>query len=159
MDETITRMETAPSTSSISRKNQQDSLTHLNHRSCRVDVPRVLCQVRSLNGCFSFKDSRIAMSALKIAEHHLNEALSRLEQVMARRLAAADPDQAAVIHRLTGERDALQHDVDGLRAECERLGEALKMMEREHDDMKTATGQVASRLDSSIDELDRMIGD
>ena len=47
------------------------------------------------------------MSALKIAEQHLNEALSRLEQVMARRLAAADPDQAAVVNRLTQERDAL----------------------------------------------------
>ena len=99
------------------------------------------------------------MSALSIAEQHLNEALSRLEQVMARRLAAADPDQAAVINRLTGERDALSRDVEGLRAECERLSEALKQSEREHDDIKATTEQVASQLDSSIDELDRMIGD
>ena len=99
------------------------------------------------------------MSALTIAEQHLNEALSRLEQVMARRLAAADPDQAAVINRLTGERDALMRDVEGLRAECERLSEALKQAEQEHDDIKQTTEQVASRLDSSIDNLDRMIGD
>ena len=99
------------------------------------------------------------MSALKIAEQHLNDALSRLEQVMARRLAAADPDQAAVIDRLAGERDALVRDVEGLRAECERLGEALKQAEAEQDEMKTTTEQVASRLDSSIDEIDRMIGD
>ena len=99
------------------------------------------------------------MSALKIAEQHLNEALSRLEQVMARRLAAADPDQVAVIDRLTGERDALARDVDGLRAECERLGEALKRTEAERHDVKAATEEVADRLDRSIDELDRMIGD
>ncbi|NJO38916.1 MAG: hypothetical protein HC871_16570 [Rhizobiales bacterium] len=99
------------------------------------------------------------MSALKIAEQHLNEALSRLEQVMARRLAAADPDQAAVIRRLTNERDALSQDVLRLRAECERLSEALKHLESEHDDIKATTGQVATRLDSSIQRLDRMIGD
>ena len=99
------------------------------------------------------------MSALKLAEQHLNEALSRLEQVMAKRLAASDPDQAAVINRLTSERDALGRDVDSLRAECERLSEALKNAEREHGDIKTTTDQVASRLDSSIEELDRMIGD
>jgi|GEM_PF-4238698 len=99
------------------------------------------------------------MSALKIAEHHLNEALSRLEQVMARRLAAADPDQAAVINRLTNERDALMRDVESLRAECERLGEALRSTESERDDIKETTGQVAGQLDSSIEELDRMIGD
>ncbi|MGI9416487.1 MAG: hypothetical protein ACR2RA_01485 [Geminicoccaceae bacterium] len=99
------------------------------------------------------------MSALQLAEQHLNEALSRLEQVMARRLAAADPDQAAVINRLTSERDALSGDVEQLRAECERLGEALKQAEHDQDDMRATTEQVASRLDSSIDELDRMIGD
>ncbi|MDH3659237.1 MAG: hypothetical protein OEU92_04270 [Alphaproteobacteria bacterium] len=99
------------------------------------------------------------MSALKLAEQHLNEALSRLEQVMAKRLAAADPDQAAVINRLTGERDALLRDVEGLRAECERLGVALNKAEREQDDIKATTEQVASRLDGSIEELDRMIGD
>lgn len=99
------------------------------------------------------------MSALKIAEQHLHEALSRLEQVMARRLAAADPDQAAVVNRLTQERDALARDVGQLRAECERLGEALKSAERDHEDMKETTDVVARRLDTSIEELDRMIGD
>ncbi len=78
---------------------------------------------------------------------------------MARRLAAADPDQAAVINRLSGERDALLHDVDGLRAECERLGEALKTTQHEQDGIKTTTEQVANRLDNSIEELDRMIGE
>ncbi|MEZ5932724.1 MAG: hypothetical protein R3F54_12335 [Alphaproteobacteria bacterium] len=78
---------------------------------------------------------------------------------MARRLTAADPDQAAVIDRLTNERDALSEDVERLRAECERLSEALATLESEHDDVKRTTGQVATRLDSSIDELDRMIGD
>jgi predicted RNase H-like nuclease (RuvC/YqgF family) len=99
------------------------------------------------------------MSALTIAEQHLNEALSRLEQVMARRLAAADPDQAAVVNRLTQERDALARDVDQLRAECERLGEALKSVEQDHENMKETTGMVARTLDTSIEELDRMIGD
>lgn len=99
------------------------------------------------------------MSALEIAEQHLTQALSRLEQVMARRLAAADPDQAAVIDRLSGERDALLRDVESLRTECERLGEALKSTAHERDDMKATTEKVANRLDSSIEELDRMIGD
>lgn len=99
------------------------------------------------------------MSPLELAEQHLNEALSRLEQVMARRLAAADPDQAAVIDRLSGERDALLSDVESLRVECERLGEALKSTQHEHNDIKATTEQVANRLDSSIEELDRMIGD
>jgi predicted RNase H-like nuclease (RuvC/YqgF family) len=99
------------------------------------------------------------MSALDIAEHHLNEALSRLEQAMARRLAAADPDQAAVITRMTNERDALSSDVESLRAECERLTAALTKAENERDSMLEATDQAAQRLDSSIDELDRMIGD
>lgn len=99
------------------------------------------------------------MSALKIAEQHLNEALSRLEQVMARRLAAADPDQAAVINRLAHERDALVRDVENLRSECERLGTELKSVESERDSIKEATGRVANRLDGSIEELDRMIGD
>ncbi|MGI9509813.1 MAG: hypothetical protein ACR2QJ_10760 [Geminicoccaceae bacterium] len=99
------------------------------------------------------------MSALNIAEQHLNEALSRLEQVMARRIAAADPDQAAVINRLTSERDSLIRDIEGLRAECERLGVALKHAERDRDDIKETTQQVAGRLDNSIENLDRMIGD
>lgn len=78
---------------------------------------------------------------------------------MARRLAAADPDQAAVINRLTHERDALVRDVESLRSECERLGTELKSVESERDTIKEATGRVASRLDGSIEELDRMIGD
>lgn len=99
------------------------------------------------------------MSALQIAEQHLNEALSRLEQVMSRRLAAADPDQVSVIERLAAERDALVQDVEGLRGECERMAEALQDAEREQKAIKDTTEQVANRLDSSIDELDRMIGD
>jgi len=98
------------------------------------------------------------MSALKIAEQHLNDALMRLETVMAKRLAAADPDQAAVITRLTEERDALLRDVDGLRTECERLGEALEAAEREHEAMRGVAEQAAAKLDSSIDDIDRMIG-
>lgn len=99
------------------------------------------------------------MSALSLAEQHLNEALSRLEKVMARRLAAADPDQAAVIDRLSGERDTLLQDVENLKAECTRLSEALQKTEREREEIKETTEQVASRLDGSIEELDRMIGD
>ena len=82
----------------------------------------------------------------------------RLETVMAKRLAAADPDQAAAITRLTEERDALLLDVEGLRAECERLGEALQTSEREHMAMRGIAEQAAAKLDSSIDEIDRMIG-
>lgn len=99
------------------------------------------------------------MSALKIAEQHLNDALARLEHVMARRLAAADPDQAAVINRLTDERDALLRDIEGLRAECERLSDALKQAEHDRDAMRDVTEQAATKLDGSIEELDRIIGE
>ena len=98
------------------------------------------------------------MSALTIAEQHLNEALVRLESVMAKRLAAADPDQAAVITRLTEERDALLQDIDMLRAECERLSEALKTAEREQEALRGVAQQAAAQLDSSIEDIDRMIG-
>ena len=82
----------------------------------------------------------------------------RLETVMAKRLAAADPDQAAVITRLTEERDALLQDVSGLRQECEHLREVLATTEREHEAMRGVAEQAAVKLDSSIDEIDRMIG-
>jgi chromosome segregation ATPase len=99
------------------------------------------------------------MSALDIAEHHLNEALTRLERVMARRLAAADPNQAAAIDRLTSERDAMLGEIESLKAECARLSDALETVEAERDALRKASGEAAARLDGSIKELDRMIGE
>jgi hypothetical protein len=97
------------------------------------------------------------MSALDIAEQHLNEALSRLEHALAQRLAAADPDRAAAVAQLVEERDRLHHDVDALREECGRLSAALKTAEHDRDAARQATREIARRLDVSIDELDRLI--
>lgn len=97
------------------------------------------------------------MSALDNAEQHLTQALSRLEQALAQRMAAADPDHAAAIARLSDERDRLQHDVQSLRQECDRLTTALQSAEQDRDAARRMTHEVASRLDVSIEELDRLI--
>ncbi len=97
------------------------------------------------------------MSALDVAEQHLTEALSRLEHALAQRLAAADPDQVAAVAQLALERDTLHSDVKALSEECSRLSEALRAAEQDRDAARRMTGQVAARLDVSIDELDRLI--
>ena len=97
------------------------------------------------------------MSALDIAEQHLTKALSRLEQAMAQRLAAADPDQVAAMTQLAKEHDTLHRDVEALREECVRLRAALKAAEQDRDAARQMTKEVAARLDVSIDELDRLI--
>jgi septal ring factor EnvC (AmiA/AmiB activator) len=99
------------------------------------------------------------MSALDVAEHHLNEALSRLEQALAQRLASADPEHAASVTKLADERDTLHRDIKALREECERLNTALDAAESDRDGLRRTTDEVAAKLDNSIDELDRMIGE
>ncbi len=97
------------------------------------------------------------MSALDIAEQHLNEALSRLEQALAHRLAAADPHQATAMTELEGERNALRDDIVTLREQCERLSSALQAAEQDRDMARQMTSVVAAKLDVSIEELDRLI--
>ena len=97
------------------------------------------------------------MSALDIAEQHLNEALSRLEHALARRIAAADPDQVAAVSQLADERDTLHRDIKALRDECDRLSSALQTAEQDRDAARQMTSEVAARLDVSIEELDRLI--
>ena len=97
------------------------------------------------------------MSALDIAEQHLTEALSRLEHALAQRIAAADPEKIAAVSQLADERDRLYRDVEALRAECERLSAALEKAEQERETLRKTTGEVAERLDSSIDRLDSLI--
>ena len=99
------------------------------------------------------------MSALDIAEQHLTEALSRLEQALAQRLAAADPHQAAAVAQLADERETLGRDINALREECDRLRTALQAAEEDRDAARKMTTDVAARLDVSIDELDRLIED
>jgi seryl-tRNA synthetase len=97
------------------------------------------------------------MSALDVAEQHLTEALSRLEHALAHRLAAADPDKVAAVSQLADERDSLHRDVETLRAECERLSAALQKSEQNRETLRQTTGEVAERLDNSIDRLDSLI--
>jgi chromosome segregation ATPase len=99
------------------------------------------------------------MSALDAAQHHLNQALARLEQALAHRLAAVDPDQATVVAQLSEERAALARDVNNLRDECTRLGAALRNSQREHEALRRVTDGVAGRLDDSVAELNRLLGE
>lgn len=98
------------------------------------------------------------MGELEAAQRHLTEALRRLESALERRLAtgggptnghAGDPD----------DRESLVADVGELRRECERLQSALDEAVRDRDAVRETADAVARRLDGSIDELDRLIGD
>ena len=97
------------------------------------------------------------MSVLDVAEQHLTEALSRLENALAARLVASDPDQTAALAKIASERDALRRDVEALRHECARLNAALREAEQGKDAMRKVTDEVAERLDGSIEELSRVI--
>ncbi|MGH6912523.1 MAG: hypothetical protein ACREH3_02315, partial [Geminicoccales bacterium] len=72
---------------------------------------------------------------LEAAEQHLSAALERLQAALNRRVAVGGREDV----RLAG----LPDDVNALREECQTL--------------RAVTDHVAQRLDSSIDELDRML--
>lgn len=99
------------------------------------------------------------MSDLNTAQRHLNEALRRLESALSRRLSSApgaETEQA--LRAATAERDAMARDVTALRAECDRLREALREAEEEKRSLREVTDSIAERLDGSISEIDRMLG-
>jgi chromosome segregation ATPase len=101
------------------------------------------------------------MSQLEAAQRHLTQALERLEDALALRLAqppAGTPaDYQRAFAEITAERNDLARDVRALRNECDRLSEALSEMQRDNDDLRAATGQVARRIDGSIAEIDRLL--
>jgi len=74
------------------------------------------------------------MADLAAAEQHLNAALERLQAALSRRMAAG-----------TRRGRDLPEDVIALQEECQTLREVA--------------GHAALRLDSTIGELDRLLGD
>jgi chorismate mutase len=101
------------------------------------------------------------MGELEAAQRHLTEALRRLESALARRLSAGDGagNGHSGSSEILSERNALAADVGELRHECERLQSALDEAMRDRDEVRHAADSVARRLDGSIEELDRMLGD
>jgi predicted nucleic acid-binding Zn-ribbon protein len=122
---------------------------------------RGLCQGYSLNGCFVGIKRQIGMSQLEAAQQHLQAALARLENALARRLtpplSGAPEDYERAFGALTAERNDLARDVGMLRSECDRLNAALSAIERDHRNLREVTGQVAQRIDGSIAEIDRLL--
>ena len=101
------------------------------------------------------------MSQLEAAQRHLAQALERLEDALALRLAQPPPGTHADYQRafaeITAERNDLARDVRALRSECDRLSAALSAMQRDNDELRAVTGQVARRIDGSIAEIDRLL--
>jgi chromosome segregation ATPase len=101
------------------------------------------------------------MSQLEAAQRHLTQALERLEDALALRLAQPPAGTSADYQRafaeITAERNDLARDVRTLRSECDRLSAARSEMQRDNDDLRAATGQVARRIDGSIAEIDRLL--
>jgi septal ring factor EnvC (AmiA/AmiB activator) len=121
---------------------------------------RGLCQGYSRKGCFLEIERQIAMSQLEAAQRHLTQALERLEDALALRLAqppaGTSSDQRAFAE-ITAERNDLARDVRALRSECDRLSAALREMQRDNDDLRATTSQVARRIDGSVAEIDRLL--
>ncbi len=95
------------------------------------------------------------MSELETAQQHLEQALQRFEDALARRLTVAGGEEGMA--QLSSERDNWARDVGALRAECDRLGTALSEAEREQQSLRAVSEDVAQRLDGSIDELNRLL--
>jgi hypothetical protein len=116
----------------------------------RVDAVRGLCQGYSLNGCFTLIERQTGMAQLEAAQQHLQTALTRLENALARRLTAplsgAPEDYERALAALTAERNDLARDIG-----------ALSAIERDHRDLREVTGHVAQRIDGSIAEIDRLL--
>jgi len=76
------------------------------------------------------------MAELEAAERHLSAALERLQAALNRRRSGAAPASSV---------SDLPDDVIALQEECQTLREVA--------------GHVSQRLDRSINELDRLLGD
>jgi chromosome segregation ATPase len=101
------------------------------------------------------------MSQLEAAQEHLAQALERLEDALAVRLAqpppGTDADYQRAFAEITAERNDLARNVRALRSECDRLSASLSAMQRNNDELRAATGQAAQRIDGSIAEIDRLL--
>jgi hypothetical protein len=97
------------------------------------------------------------MSQLETAQRHLSRALKRLEAALERKLS--QPGNGAAAHPTSDvDQTALARDVALLREQCDRLSVALNEAQHDNRTLREVNQQVAKRLDSSIIELDRLIG-
>jgi len=97
------------------------------------------------------------MSQLETAQRHLSRALRRLEAALERRLS--QPGNGAATPGVGGtEHDALARDVAVLRDQCDRLSMALNEAQHDNRSLREVNDHVTRRLDSSIAELDRLLG-
>ena len=110
---------------------------------------------------FSVIERQTGMAQLEAAQQHLAEALRRLENALARRLArppsGSDAGYERAFAEITAERNDLARDVSVLRNECDRLSAVLSEMRRDNESLREVTGQVARRIDGSIAEIDRLL--
>jgi hypothetical protein len=96
------------------------------------------------------------MSQLENAQRHLSRALRRLEAALERRLARTGNGGAA--SEVAGGGAEFNRDIALLRDECDRLSVALNEAQHDNRTLREVNGLVATRLDSSIAELDRLLG-
>jgi cell division protein FtsB len=107
-------------------------------------------------------ERQAGMSEIETAQQHLFEALRRLESALTRRLMRPPSGDGAeyqkAFEQIVAERDDLARDVSVLRSECDRLSAALSEIQRDHHNLREVTGHVATRIDGSIAEIDRLLG-
>lgn len=94
------------------------------------------------------------MSQLETAQRHLSRALRRLETALERKLSQSGNGAAAP----SAEHTTLARDVALLRDQCDRLSVALNEAQHDNRSLRQVNDDVARRLDSSIAELDRLLG-
>jgi hypothetical protein len=97
------------------------------------------------------------MSQLETAQRHLSRALRRLEAALERKLSQSGNGSAGPATS-GAEHAALNRDVALLRDQCDRLSVALNEAQHDNRTLREVNDQVARRLDSSIGELDRLLG-
>jgi hypothetical protein len=94
------------------------------------------------------------MSELEAAQRHLANALQRIQTALERRstgTAFQHADDAGM------QGDELAQHVSMLRGERDRLNAALSEAQRDNENLRRVSTQVARRLDSSIAEIDRLL--
>lgn len=85
------------------------------------------------------------MSDLNTARRRLEDSVSKLEAAVASSRPPSDGEAG------------LMRELAALRAECERLNEALAKAHEERGAVREASERVAERLDGTIAELDSIL--
>lgn len=91
-------------------------------------------------------------SSMQNASARLEEALMRLESAVARKLDG-DADRATAVAGAT----ALAAEVESLRAERDRMAEALAALETRHAKLRETSDTVSDRLDGTIERIQEIV--